>query len=120
MAADRYMGDRWWVLEGRLDCDRADFSRISARMCRVLSRDGSVRETFCRICKGRQKTRSVLLKRTNMISARQTTQKHTHLLAVLGDDGLHSSHVGGLHHECDSLSLSDFYYSLEHHGVVVA
>ena len=50
MAADRYMGDRWWVLEGRLDCDRADFSRITARMCRVLSRDGSVRETFCKIC----------------------------------------------------------------------
>lgn len=50
MAADRYMGDRWWVLEGRLDCDSMDFSRITARMCRVLSRDGSVRETFCKIC----------------------------------------------------------------------
>lgn len=51
IAADRYMGDRWWVLEGRLDCDRADFSWITVRMCRVLSRDGSVRETFCKICR---------------------------------------------------------------------
>ncbi len=51
MAADRYMGDKWWVLEGRLVCDRADFSRIAARMCRILSRDGSVRVTFCKICR---------------------------------------------------------------------
>lgn len=46
--------------------------------------------------------------------------KHTHLLAVLGDDGLHGCHVGGLHHERDRLSLSDLHDSLEHHGVVVA
>lgn len=52
MAADRYMGDRWWVRDGRLDCDRADLSRIRARMCRVLSRDGSVTETFCKIYRG--------------------------------------------------------------------
>lgn len=51
MAADRYMGDRWWVLEGRLDCDSAHFSWMTARMCRVLSRDGSVRDTFWNICR---------------------------------------------------------------------
>lgn len=51
MAADRYMGDKWWILEGRPDCDSADFSRITARMCRVLSLDGSVGETFCKICR---------------------------------------------------------------------
>lgn len=55
-----------------------------------------------------------------MVEVRERSQKHTHLLAVLGDDGLHGRHVGGFHHECDSLSLSDLHYSLEHHGVVVA
>lgn len=50
MAADRYMGDRWGVLEGRLDCDSTDLSWITAKIRRVLSRDGSVRETFCKIC----------------------------------------------------------------------
>lgn len=45
---------------------------------------------------------------------------NTDLLAVLCDDGLHGSHVGGLHHECDSLSLSNLHHSLEHHGIVVA
>lgn len=53
MAADRYMGDRWWVLEGRLDCDNVDFSWMTVRMWRVLSREGSVRETFWNICEGK-------------------------------------------------------------------
>lgn len=57
MAADRYMGDRWWVLERRLDCDRADFSWITARTCSVFSRDGSVRETLCKICSERERNR---------------------------------------------------------------
>lgn len=47
-------------------------------------------------------------------------KKQADLLTVLGDDGLHCSHVGGLHHERDSLSLSDLHHSLEHHGIVVA
>lgn len=53
MAADRYMGDRWWVLGGRLDWERCDLSLMTARMPSVFSRDGSVRETLCRICGGR-------------------------------------------------------------------
>lgn len=51
---------------------------------------------------------------------REQPRRHTHLLAVLGDDGLYCAHVGGFHHERDSLSLSDLHDSLEHHGVVVA
>lgn len=49
-----------------------------------------------------------------------TTEEDPDLLTVLSNDGLHGSHVGGVHHERDSLSLSDFHDSLEHHGVVVA
>lgn len=49
-----------------------------------------------------------------------TTEEDTHLLAVLSNNGLHGSHVGGVHHERDGLSLSDLHDSLEHQGVVVA
>lgn len=55
MAADRYMGDRWWVLEGRLDWESSVFSRMTARIFNVFSWDGSVRETLCRICGGRRR-----------------------------------------------------------------
>lgn len=47
-------------------------------------------------------------------------ETNTHLLTVLGDNGLYSYHVGGLHHEGDRLALSDLHHTLEHHGVVVA
>lgn len=49
-----------------------------------------------------------------------TTEEDPDLLTVLSNDGLHGSQVGGVHHERDSLSLSDFHDSLEHQGVVVA
>ena len=55
-----------------------------------------------------------------MVKTGQQTRRHTHLLVVLGDDGLHGSHVGGLHHERDRLPLPDLHHSLEQPGVVVA
>lgn len=54
------------------------------------------------------------------MAGKKSTEEDPDLLTVLSNDGLHSSHVGGVHHERDSLSLSDFHDSLEHHGVVVA
>ena len=50
MAADRYMGDRWTLLDCSAGCRGADFSAITPRMCSVLARDGSVVETFCSNC----------------------------------------------------------------------
>lgn len=54
------------------------------------------------------------------MAGKKSTEEDPDLLTVLSNDGLHGSHVGGVHHERDSLSLSDFHDSLEHHGVVVA
>ncbi|TNN82690.1 hypothetical protein EYF80_007208 [Liparis tanakae] len=120
MAADRYMGDRWGVLEGRLDCDGVDFSLMRARMCRVLSRDGSVRETFWKICREGAQHRLGQSAPTWRRWDGDRQQKHTHLLVVLGDDGLHGAHAGGFHHERDSLSLPYLHHPLEQPGVVVA
>lgn len=64
IAAERYMGDRWWVLERRLDCDRSDFSRITAKMWSVFSRDGSVGDTLCNIWREREH-----IQYTNMVEA---------------------------------------------------
>lgn len=49
-----------------------------------------------------------------------TTEEDADLLTVLSNNGLHGSHVGGVHHERDGLSFSDLHDSLEDQGVVVA
>lgn len=41
-------------------------------------------------------------------------------MAVLCNHALYSLHIGGLHHQSDSLSLPDFHHPLKHQGVVVA
>lgn len=54
------------------------------------------------------------------MAVKMTTEEDTDLLTVLSDNALHGPHVGGVHHERDSLSLSDLHDPLEHQGVVVA
>lgn len=54
------------------------------------------------------------------MAVKMTTEEDTDLLTVLSNNGLHGSHVGGVHHERDGLSLSDLHDSLEHQRVVVA
>lgn len=117
MAADRYTGDRWWFLGLSSDWGRADFSWITARMWSVLTRDGSLRETLCKICRKREE--DCLAKYMRMEACRQRPEESMDLLAVLGDDGLHSSHAGGFHHECNGLSFPDLHHTLKHHRVVV-
>lgn len=74
MAAERYMGERWAVREARVAWERV-LSWITPRINRVLSRDGSVKDTLCSIWREREKERArEVRKLTNKV--RTHTQMH--------------------------------------------